>query len=305
MRKVLMSGAAFLTSSVTLTGEEIESLAPDESLKDMEKQLSLLERYLNELPDKLLGLGVRTVLALILFVIGSRLIAMIRHFFRRAMERSSASEEAAQFLDSSIKFVSYTILVFMILQLFGVEAASIATVIGSVGVTIGLAIQGSLSNCIGGILIMMLKPFHVGDYIIEGGGNEGIVQQISVFYDNQIILIPNGNLANSSLTNVTDEAERRVDLKVGISYDSDIRSARKAVQEIAKKNPYVLPEREITVNVDELADSSVVLVVKFWAKKEDYWQARYTMLEDIKYGFDEAGIRIPYPQMDVHLESGT
>lgn len=214
------------------------------------------------------------MLALILFAIGSRLIAMIRHFFRRAMERSSASEEAAQFLDSSIKFVSYTILVFMILQLFGVEAASIATVIGSVGVTIGLAIQGSLSNCIGGILIMMLKPFHVGDYIIEGGGNEGIVQQISVFYtklatyDNQIILIPNGNLANSSLTNVTDEAERRVDLKVGISYDSDIRSARKAVQEIAKKNPYVLPEREITVNVDELADSSVVLVVKFWAKKE-------------------------------------
>ena len=304
MRKVLMSGAAFLTSSVTLTGEEIESLAPDESLKDMEKQLSLLERYLNELPDKLLGLGVRTVLALILFAIGSRLIAMIRHFIRRAMERSSASEEAAQFLDSSI-------LVFMILQLFGVEAASIATVIGSVGVTIGLAIQGSLSNCIGGILIMMLKPFHVGDYIIEGGGNEGIVQQISVFYtklatyDNQIILIPNGNLANSSLTNVTDEAERRVDLKVGISYDSDIRSARKAVQEIAKKNPYVLPEREITVNVDELADSSVVLVVKFWAKKENYWQARYTMLEDIKYGFDEAGIRIPYPQMDVHLESGT
>ena len=297
-----MSGAAFLTSSVTLTGEEIESLAPDESLKDMEKQLSLLERYLNELPDKLLGLGVRTVLALILFAIGSRLIAMIRHFFRRAMERSSASEEAAQFLDSSIKFVSYTILVFMILQLFGVEAASIATVIGSVGVTIGLAIQGSLSNCIGGILIMMLKPFHVGDYIIEGGGNEGIVQQISVFYtklatyDNQIILIP---------TNVTDEAERRVDLKVGISYDSDIRSARKAVQEIAKKNPYVLPEREITVNVDELADSSVVLVVKFWAKKENYWQARYTMLEDIKYGFDEAGIRIPYPQMDVHLESRT
>ena len=199
-----MSGAAFLTSSVTLTGEEIESLAPDESLKDMEKQLSLLERYLNELPDKLLGLGVRTVLALILFVIGSRLIAMIRHFFRRAMERSSASEEAAQFLDSSIKFVSYTILVFMILQLFGVEAASIATVIGSVGVTIGLAIQGSLSNCIGGILIMMLKPFHVGDYIIEGGGNEGIVQQISVFYtklatyDNQIILIPNGNLASSA-----------------------------------------------------------------------------------------------------------
>ena len=311
MRKVLMSGAAFLTSSVTLTGEEIESLAPDESLKNMEKQLSLLERCLNELPDKLLGLGVRTVLALILFAIGSRLIAMIRHFFRRAMERSSASEEAAQFLDSLIKFVSYTILVFMILQLFGVEAASIATVIGSVGVTIGLAIQGSLSNCIGGILIMMLKPFHVGDYIIEGGGNEGIVQQISVFYtklatyDNQIILIPNGNLANSSLTNVTDEAERRVDLKVGISYDSDIRSARKAVQEIAKKNPYVLPEREITVNVDELADSSVVLVVKFWAKKENYWQARYTMLEDIKYGFDEAGIRIPYPQMDVHLESGT
>ncbi|MDO4294101.1 MAG: mechanosensitive ion channel family protein [Eubacteriales bacterium] len=279
-----------------------------DTIQDVEKQLGLVERYLSELPERLLNLGIRTVLALVLFVIGSRIILMIRHFFRKAMERSSSSGEAEQFLDSAIKILLYVVLIFMILQLFGVDAASIATVIGSVGVTVGLAIQGSLSNCIGGILILTLKPFRVGDYIIEATNkNEGVVQQISIFYtklatyDNQTVLIPNGSLANSSLTNVTDEPERRVDLRVGISYDSDIRQARAVVLKLAEANPLVLKDRDTTVYVDALADSSVTLFIRFWARKEDYWQARYELLESIKYGFDEAGIQIPYNQLDVHL----
>lgn len=284
--------------------------AAEETIQDVEKQLGLIQRYLDELPDRLLSLGIRVVLALVLFIVGSRVISFVRRFVRRAMEKSTASEEAEGFLDSALKVLLYVILVFMILQLFGVDAASIATVIGSVGVTVGLAIQGSLANCIGGIMILILKPFRVGDYIIEDTGkNEGIVQQISVFYtklatyDNQVILIPNGTLANASLTNVTDEPVRRVDLKVGISYNADIRTARAVIEKIGMANPLLIAERGISVNVDSLADSSVLLAIKFWVKKEDYWQSRFEMLEAIKYGFDENGIEIPFNQLDVHIKS--
>ena len=137
------------------------------------------------------------------------------------------------------------------------------------------------------------------------------VQQISVFYtklatyDNQVILIPNGTLANATLTNVTDEPVRRVDLKVGISYNADIRTARAVIQKIGMSNPLLLAEKGVLVNVDSLADSSVLLAVKFWVKKEDYWQARYEMLEAIKYGFDENGIEIPFNQLDVHIKSNS
>lgn len=284
----------------------------EETIQDVEKQLGLIQRYLDELPDRLLSLGIRVVLALVIFAIGSRVISLIRRFVRRGMAKSTASEEAEEFLDSALKVLLYVILVFMILGLFGVDAASVATVIGSVGVTVGLAIQGSLSNCIGGIMILILKPFRVGDYIIEDTGkNEGIVQQISVFYtklatyDNQVILIPNGTLANATLTNVTDEPVRRVDLKVGISYNADIRTARAVIQKIGMANPLLLAEKGVLVNVDSLADSSVLLAVKFWVKKEDYWQARYEMLEAIKYGFDENGIEIPFNQLDVHIKSNS
>lgn len=280
------------------------------SLEQVEKQLNAMERYMQKLPDQLFSLGVRVVLALVMFTIGSRLISFLRKLIRKTLEKSSVSKEAEQFLDSALKAFAYVILLFMILQLFGIKAASIATVIGSVGVTVGLAIQGSLSNCIGGILILVLKPFKVGDYIIEDSHkNEGTVQEISIFYtklatvDNRVILIPNGNLANTSLTNVTDEPIRRLDLRVGISYEADIRQAKQVLNQLVEECPYQLKEQPCTVYVDELAESSVVLGLRFWTRKEDYWQARWDMLEAIKYGFDQAGVAIPYPQMDVHLKS--
>ncbi len=281
------------------------------TVQDVEKQLGLMERYLNQLPDRLFSLGIRAALAIVVFLIGTRLIAFVRRLVRKALERSSASTEAVQFLDSAMKALLYLVLIFTILQLFGMDAASFATVVGSVGVTVGLAVQGSLTNCIGGILILTLKPFKVGDYIIEDTNkNEGVVQQISIFYtklatvDNKVILIPNGTLANSSLTNVTDEPERRVDLLVGISYRADIRLAKRAVERLIKDHPLVVQEKEIAVYVDSLGDSSVVLGIRFWTKKEDYWKTRWEMLENIKYAFDGAGIEIPYNQLDVHIDGG-
>ena len=278
------------------------------TVTDVEKQLGVVERYLDQLPDRVLSLGVRAILAIVVLLIGSRLIAFVGRIIRGALERSSASTEAVQFLDSAMKALLYLVLTFTILQLFGMDAASFATVIGSVGVTVGLAVQGSLTNCIGGILILTLKPFKVGDYIIEDTNkNEGVVQQISIFYtklatgDNKVILIPNGTLANSSLTNVTDEPERRVDFQVGISYRADIRKAKETVMKLLEEHPATLEQRERNVYVDSLGDSSVVLGIRFWTKKEDYWKTRWEILENIKYAFDGAGIEIPYPQLDVHF----
>lgn len=292
---------------VLLAGESALE-AVDAVAQDVEKEIGLLQRHMDGMADKLFSFGIKVVLAIVVFVIGSRVIAFVRNIIKKALVKSSASREAEQFLDSAIKALLYVVLIFMILQMFGVEAASIATVIGSVGVTVGLAIQGSLTNCIGGVLILTLKPFKVGDYIIEDTHkNEGIVQEISIFYtklatyDNKVILIPNGTLANSSLTNVTDEAERRVDLTVGISYDADIRQARSVVERLAAEHPLVLMERDVSVYVDSLGESSVVLGIRFWAKKENLWTARCEMLENIKYAFDAEGILIPYNQLDVHL----
>lgn len=286
-----------------------QTSAMDKAAEDVGRQLGLMQRYLDTLPEKMLSLGIRSVLALIVFVIGNHLISVFRRLIRRALQKSSVTKEAEQFLDSALRALMYVVLVFIILGLFGVDAASVASVIASVGVTIGLAIQGSLTNCIGGILILILKPFKVGDYIIEDTHkNEGTVQEISIFYtklttfDNKVVLIPNGTLANSSLTNVTDESMRRVDLRVGISYDSDIRQARAVILELGRKNPLIVSDREFSVNVEELGESSVVLFIRFWAKKEDYWAVRFEMLENIKYAFDEAGIQIPYNQLDVHIK---
>lgn len=280
----------------------------DAVVADVEEKIGFFESHLNDLPDLLLSFGSKVVMAMIFFVIGTRVIAFIRNVVKRAMARSSSSTEAEQFLDSALKAFLYLVLLFMILQLFGVQATSIATVIGSVGVAVGLAIQGSLSNCIGGIMILTLKPFKVGDYIIEDTyKNEGVVREITIFYtklftyDNKMILVPNGTLANSSLTNVTEEAERRVDLSVGISYDSDIRQARAIVQRLAAEHPLVSKERDVSVYIDTLGESSVVLGIRFWARKENLWTARCEMLENIKYAFDEEGIKIPFNQLDVHI----
>ena len=276
--------------------------------QEVEKQLGILQSYVDVLPEKILSLGIRVILALVLFAAGSRVIAFLRRFVRRTLEKFSATREAVQFLDSCLRAFLYVILVFMILQLFGLEATSIATVIGSVGVTVGLAVQGSLTNCIGGILILTLKPFKVGDFIIEDTNkNEGVVQEITIFYtklatfDNKVIWIPNGTLANSSMTNVTDNPERRVDLTIGISYRSDIRQARRAVERAAAAHPLVLQDREVFVYVDNYAASRIVLGIRVWAKKENWWTVRCDLMEQIKDAFDEDGIEIPHPQMDVRI----
>lgn len=274
-----------------------------------EIDVTLIEKFLQELPEKALHLGVRILLALVFFFIGTQCIKFLRKIIKKSLEKANADVGVMQFIDSLIKIGTYAVLVMLIAASFGVDAASIIAVFGSAGVAIGLALQGSLSNLAGGVLILILKPFKVGDYIIEDTNkNEGTVSEIQIFYtklttpDNKTIILPNGTLANSSLTNVTHAPHRRNDMKIGISYESDIRTAKKILMDLLETEEAVLKDKEMLVFVDELADSSVVLGVRCFFLQDDYWAARWRLLENAKYALEEANIVIAYPQLDVHIQ---
>ena len=270
---------------------------------------TVIEKILHDLPENAFHLGMRVLLALVFFFIGAQCIKLFRRIIKKSLERTNADVGVTQFIDSFIKIGSYAILIMLIATSFGVEAASIIAVFGSAGVAIGLALQGSLSNLAGGVLILVLKPFKVGDYIIEDTNkNEGTVTEIQIFYtklttgDNKTIILPNGTLANSSLTNVTHAPYRRNEIKIGISYNSDIRTAKKVLQDLLDNDIAVLQDMDKLVFVDELADSSVVLGVRCWFKNEDFWTGRWRLIEEAKYALEENGIMIPYPQVDVHIQ---
>lgn len=276
---------------------------------DVSEELAIGEQLLRAAPESLMDLLTRVVLCVVTFLIGMKVIGLIRKLIGRAMIRTGAAGQAGKFVDSCVRVVLYAILFFQIAMHLGINAATIATVLGSATVTVGLAFQGSLKNCIGGIMIMVLHPFRVGDYIIESAyDSEGTVLEITVFYtklatiDNRTIILPNGPLADTGITNVTREENRRVELKVGISYEADIRKAKQVLQGLLEKEDRIRMELGYNIFVDDLASSSVILGLRFWTKTEDYWPVRWDMLENIKYAFEENGIGIPYPQMDVHLD---
>lgn len=270
--------------------------------------IGMIEKFLREFPAKAMGLGWRVFLAVIAFAVGVQLIKIVRRILKKSLNRANADTGVVQFLDSFVKAALYIILVLMIAGSFGMDAASIMAILGSAGVAISLAIQGSLSNFAGGVLILLIKPFKVGDYIIEDSkNNEGTVTEIQLFYtklstpDDKVIILPNGALANTSLTNVTATEVRRMDLKIGISYDADLRKAKAVLQKVMELDEAVLKEKEHFTYVDELGDSAVIIGMRCWFQNETYWQGKWRITELAKLSLDEAGIAVPYPQMDVHL----
>lgn len=272
------------------------------------EKLGVLEQFFDTLPQKAFDLGFRVVLALVFFFLGSQLIKLVRKILKKSLQRANADIGVVQFLDSFVKFAMYLVLVFMIASGFGLDAASVVAVVGSAGVAVGLALQGSLSNLAGGVLILLLKPFRVGDYIIEDTNkNEGTVTEIQIFYtklttpDERTVVLPNGTLANSSLTNVTNTGIRRLDMTVGISYNADLKLAKEVALGILKEEAATLKKKEIDVFVSELGNSAVLLNLRCYVKSEDYWPTRSRVLEAVKLTFDEKGIEIPYPQMDVYV----
>lgn len=270
--------------------------------------MGVIERFLKELPDKALQIGIRVLLAAIFLLIGIQVIKIIRKILKKSLQHANADKGVIQFLDSFVKASLYIILVFTIANSFGLDATSVVAVLGSAGVAIGLAVQGSLSNFAGGVIILLVKPFRVGDYIIEDNKkNEGTVSEIQIFYtklttpDEKVIVLPNGTLANTSITNVTATYKRRLDIKVGISYGADLLKAKKILNEIIQNDTAVLKDQEMVAVVEELADSAVILSAKVWVKNEDYLSTKWRMNETVKLKLDENGIEIPFNQLDVHI----
>lgn len=273
------------------------------------KQVNQLTQYVQDSIPGLITFGLKVLAALVAFFIGRLVIRWIRKIVRRSFERSGADKGVEQFVDSLLKYGLYALLVFSLISSLGFDTTSVAAVLASGGVAIGLALQGSLSNFAGGVLILLLKPFVVGDYIIEdSNGKEGTVKEIQIFYtklstiDNKTIVIPNGMLTNNSITNATAKDERQLDLRVSISYDADIRQAKSVIENLLIKDECIIKNEQINVFVHELADSAVVLGIRAWVKNEEYWETRWRLLEEIKILLDENGIEIPYPQMAVHMK---
>lgn len=266
------------------------------------------EKLWAEYGDSLTQLGIKVLLAFLTLFIGLKLIKWIRKIIKKCLQRANADLGVMQFLDAFIKYTLIFVLLLGIASSFGFEVTSLAALLGSAGVTLGLALQGSLSNFAGGVLILLLKPFKVGDYIREDtNGNEGTVTEISLIYtklktyDEKIIVLPNGTLANNSLTNVTGTDTRRLDLRVSVAYDSDIKKVKSILQELLDEDVRVLKDREINIFVDNFGESGIIMGVRCYTKQEDFWQVKWHLLEVMKQRFDENRIEIPYSRVDVQI----
>ena len=294
-----------LTIDTTEAAEAITQA--QENIQEMAKNPGVIRTYFENLVPDILNFALQVVIALIVYAIGAKLIAFLVKVVKKTMERRNTDLGVIQFLSAVVKYTLYFILIMTILGLFGIATTSAVAVLGSCGVAVGLALQGSLSNFAGGVLILLLKPFVVGDYIVQGS-NEGTVYEISIFYtklktaDNKVVVIPNGNLSNSSLVNISHMDKRRVDIVIGIGYEADIRTAKEILSRVAENDPARLKDEELIVYVSDLGASSVDIGVRIWVKTEDYWTAKWRMLENMKYELDENHISIPYQQIDVQIK---
>lgn len=268
------------------------------------------EEMLKSLGEKAVNFVIDVIIALIILFIGKKVIKLLNKLVKKIFDKVNFDLGVEKFLMSLINLALYAILIIMIAKQIGFDTASLITVIGSAGLAIGLALQGSLSNFAGGVLILVLKPFHVGDYIVDSGtGLEGVVEDIDIFYtklatgDNKRVCIPNGALSNSGITNVSAKGVRRLDFTVGIGYTSDIKLAKQLVTDIVSSHEKVLLDKGVTVFVGNLGESSVDIGFRCWVNGSDYWKEKWAILEEVKLAFDANGIEIPYNQIDVHMKN--
>ena len=280
------------------------------SVKQSLKDILNFKEYLTEQLPALTGFCINVVLSIIVFFVGRSIISWIVNIMRKSLERANIDAGVVQFISSAGKAVLYMLLIFNIAISLGVKESSVAALLGTAGVTVGLALQGGLANLAGGVLLLIFKPFVVGDYIIQDQANgcEGTVAKIEICYttllsiDNKKIVVPNGILSNSTIINVTAKENRKLEIKVGISYDADIRKAKKVIEDILKADPDTRSDNsEMVVFVDSLADSAVIIGLRVWVPTDAYWKTKWRLNQRIKEEFDANGITIPYNQMEVYV----
>jgi len=249
----------------------------------------------------------KVLLALLTLIIGLKVIKWLVRLSDKGMKKKKVDLSLRHFFASLISIGLKVILVISVISMLGVATTSFIAVLGAAGLAIGLALQGSLANFAGGVLILLFKPFEVG-HVIDAQGYIGKVQKIQIFNtimntpDNKRVIIPNGVLSNGPISNVTVEDTRRVDFAFGIGYDDDIKKASKILTKIAESHKLALKDPAPQIRVKELADSSVNFTVRIWTKTENYWDVYFDVMEEVKMTFDKEGVSIPYPQMDVHMQ---
>ena len=247
-----------------------------------------------------LDYGLKILGAILIWIIGSWVIKTILKTTKKIMSKRDYDESLQKFLLNLLGWILRIVLIVVVLGTIGVETTSFAAILAAAGLAIGLALQGSLGNFAGGVLIMIFKPFKIGD-LIEAQGELGVVKEIEIFttkltgLSNKEIIIPNGSLSNGNIINYTTEGTRRVDLTFGVGYDSDIKKTKEVLMQVLTLHPKVLKSPEPTVNVSELADSSINFAVRPWSTADDYWDVYFGITEDVKEALDKAGIDIPYP----------
>ena len=268
---------------------------------DVDKWADLMIEYGSEYGLKILG-------AIVIWIIGSWVIKRVKRLLIKAMDKLEYDESLERFISNLIVGMLKIILIVLILGNLGVETTSFAAILAAGGLAVGLALQGSLSNFAGGVLLLIFKPYKIGDFI-EAQGEMGTVKEIEIFTtklntpDNKEVIIPNGAMSNGNITNYSTEKIRRVDIVMGVSYDADIKQTKEILIKILKDHPKVISDPAPMVALGELADSSVNYKVRPWVLTPDYWTVYFDVLETCKVELDKAGIEIPYPQMDIHKKS--
>jgi small conductance mechanosensitive channel len=263
-------------------------------------------QLLEMLQTKGIDFGINVVIALAIFYLGKMVISLVVRGIRKVMQRQEVDKTLETFVCNLVRMVLLVIVIIAAIGQLGIQTTSFIAIFGAAGLAVGLALQGSLSNFAAGVLIVLFRPYRVGDFI-EAAGISGVVEQVQILTtilktgDNKQIIVPNGQIMDSIITNYSANDKRRVDMVVGVSYDDDLDKVRSTIEELIAAEERVLEEPACTIAVSALADSSVNFVVRPWVKTADYWGVMFDLTEAIKKRFDKEGISFPFPQQDVHL----
>ena len=280
----------------------------EETAKNVEKSAGVLEKALDDLLQWIIGKSGSLLLAIVFIAIGLKLVGVLVKMLRKSLMRSKVEESVVGFLLSFFKIVGYVLVFIMAAAIIGIEVTSFVTILGTASLAVGLALQGALSNLAGGVLLLILKPFQIGDYIIEDNSkNEGTVISIDIFYtrlctyDNKVVVIPNGILTNNSLTNLTLQEKRKIEIKILIDYDSNIQKVREIVKGILEADGRIMKEEPKDIFIDAFGDSGMLLGIRAWVHTDDYWSTTWDLREAVKEAFDANQIKIPYQRLEVDM----
>ncbi|KAA1152418.1 mechanosensitive ion channel [Pseudoalteromonas sp. FUC4] len=262
--------------------------------------------WLNDNSGLILHYGIQAAIALVIFLIGSRVAKFCSNLTEKGFAKKKVDKAVGSFVASIVFTLVFAVTILMALSQIGIETTSFIAILGAAGLAVGLALQGSLSNFASGVLIILLRPFKSGDFV-EAGNKMGTVKKIEIFStelrtpDNKVIIVPNSQIMSGAITNFSRESTRRIDLVIGVGYDADLRQAKEVLKSVLDAETRILKDPAYTVAVNELGDSSVNFVVRPWVNAADYWPTYWSLMENIKIALDEANINIPFPQMDVHF----